>query len=115
MNALGGDEGNPAYLLNILNIGNGKLPMPHRWSKEDDIVAYYLYRFGSVSLMTTVENISIILDVSEPSLVMRTANFRAIDGAGGLPNYAKLSKKVYDEYKAVTKDIHLKTVKAILG
>lgn len=46
---------------------------------------------------------------------MRIMNFRAIDAAGGLPNYAKLSKKVYDEYKAFTKDNHLKTVKAILG
>jgi hypothetical protein len=46
---------------------------------------------------------------------MRIGNFQAIDGAGGLQNYARLSKKVYEEYKAVAKDEHLKKAKIILG
>ena len=79
--------------------------MLHKWSKEDDIVAYYLYKFGPESLMIRIGDISSILGMSESSLIMRIRNFQAIDGAGGLQNYAKLSKKVYEEYKTVANDV----------
>jgi hypothetical protein len=71
--------------------------MQHRWSKEDDIVAFYLYRFGHESLMMTIEEISKRLGMSEASLKMRMGNFKAIDGEGGLSNYAKLSEKIYNK------------------
>jgi hypothetical protein len=61
--------------------------------------------------MITAGNISNILGMSESSLIMRIAHFRAKDGAGDLQNYARLSKRVYNEYSAVTKSSRLKKVK----
>ena len=82
--------------------------MQHKWSKEDDIVAFYLYRFGPKSLMMTFGEISKKFGMSEASLKMRVANFQAIDGAGGLENYAKQSEKIYNEYKNAEQGEHMK-------
>jgi hypothetical protein len=89
--------------------------MPHhRWSNEDDIVAFYLYRFGPESLMMTIREISELLGMSEKSLKMRIRNFKAIDGAGGLPHYTKLSKTIFNEYKNVSQETHRNVVSKIL-
>ena len=88
--------------------------MQHRWLKEDDIVAFYLYRFGPESLIMTIGKISKILGMSEASLKMRIGNFQAIDGAGGLQHYAKLSETIFNEYKDFSQDTHLNIVKKIL-
>ena len=88
--------------------------MQHKWSKEDDIVAFYLYQFGPESLMMTFKEISKRLGMSEASLKMRVANFKAIDGAGGLENYAKQSEMIYNQYKNVKKDAYINAVKTIL-
>lgn len=84
-------------------IGIRKNSMQHKWSQENDIVAFYLYKFGPESLMMTFKDISKRLGMSEASLIMRVANFKAIDGVGGLENYAKQSKRIYNEYKNVKK------------
>lgn len=89
--------------------------MQHKWSREDDIVAFYLYRFGPESLIMSIEEISKRLGMSEASLKMRIGNFQAIDGAGGLQNYAKLSERIYKEYISVNQDNHMAQVKLILG
>lgn len=92
--------------------------MPHQWSREDDIVAYYLYRFGveySIPSMSDFKAISKILGMSEASLKMRIGNFQALAGAGGLEHYAKLSKEVYDEYKISSKDNLLRRAKEIMA
>ena len=88
--------------------------MKHKWTREDDIVTYYLYRFGPRSLNISIEDISKILGMSESSLKMRIGNFQAVDGAGGLQNYAKLSEIIYKEYKKINQSDHLNTVKKIL-
>ena len=69
------------------------------WTKEDDIVAFYLYRFGDKELLYSVEEISGILGMSATSLKMRVANFKALNTGRGLDHYAKLSRQVYNEYK----------------
>jgi hypothetical protein len=89
--------------------------MPHHiWSNEDDIVAFYLYRFGPESLMMTVGEISEILGMSEKSLKTRIKNFEAIDGADGLPHYTKQSKTIFNEYKNVSQETHRNVVIKIL-
>ena len=88
--------------------------MVHRWTKDDDIVAYYIYRYGTNSVFKTVKDISEILGLSESSLKMRIANFKAIDGNGGLKNYAKQSEEVYHKFKSTSRELHLKEVNAIL-
>jgi hypothetical protein len=91
--------------------------MTHKWTKDDDIVTYYLYRYGNEStipLLHDIKIISEILGMSESSLRMRIGNFQAIDGAGGLDHFGLLSKKVYDEYKSIPREYHLKKVEEIL-
>lgn len=71
----------------------------HRWSKEDDIVAFYLYKFGKGNLSYSIEGISNQLGMSPASMKMRIKNFEFLDKYKGLKHYAKLSEKVYEEYK----------------
>jgi hypothetical protein len=87
----------------------------HAWSEADDIVAFYLYRYETGSLKMSINTISKKLGMSETSLKMRIGNFKAIDGTGGLDNYARLSKDVYDKYKFVSEKDHLQKVQRILG
>jgi hypothetical protein len=88
--------------------------MQHKWVKEDDIVAFYLYRFGLESLILTIREISELRGMSEKSLKMRIRNFKAIDGAGGLPHYTKQSKTIFNEYKNVSEETHRNVVNKIL-
>ncbi len=71
----------------------------HHWTKNDDVVAYYLYRFGADELDLSLEEIAEKLDMSARSMRMRIQNFQALDGKGGLSNAARLSKNVYAGYK----------------
>jgi len=72
----------------------------HRWTEEDDIVTFYLYKFGDKDIPFSLEYIGEKLGMGVNSLRMRTANFKAIDGKGGLEHFSKrLSLKVYKRYK----------------
>jgi len=62
----------------------------HKWTEEDDIVAFYLYKFGTRNISYVIEEISGILGMSTDSLKMRIKNFRALDTGSGLSHYAKL-------------------------
>ena len=49
--------------------------------------------------------------------ILKNAGFdvvSAMDGAGGLGNYAKHSERIYNEYKNVKKDVHINAVNTIL-
>jgi hypothetical protein len=70
----------------------------HLWSTDDDLVALYLFRFGEAGLSIRTNAIGAQLGMGAASLRMRVQNFRAIDGGGGLDNYAKQSKQVFDQY-----------------
>jgi len=76
----------------------------HEWTEEDDIVTLYLYKYGNEGIPFTLEDVSRILGMSTGSLGMRIANFKAIDGKGGLEHYGKTSLKVYRKYYETPKD-----------
>jgi len=88
---------------------------PHKWKKDDDIVASYLYRFGTDDLNISLEEIAEQLGMTAGSLKIRIQNFQALNGDGGLKNYAQLSKKIYSEYRSLSQDVHRAKVKRILG
>lgn len=67
------------------------------WSIEEDIVAFYLYRFGD----DDYKQVSELLGRDSGSLRMRIGNFKAIEGQSGLSNYAKQSLNVYTKYKNI--------------
>ena len=50
------------------------------------------------------------------SLKMRIQNVKAVDGGvGGLGNYAKLTEKIYKEYRAVSQEGHRQKCLEILN
>lgn len=69
----------------------------HRWSEGDDLVAFYLQQHGHARLPYTVPRIAGRLGMPEGTLRMRIGNFKALDGPGGLRNWAKQSERVYLE------------------
>jgi len=75
-----------------------------KWTEEDDIVTLYLYKYGDEEIPFTFEDISRNLGMSTGSLGMRIANFKAIDGKGGLEHFGKLSLEVYRKYYRTPKD-----------
>ena len=52
--------------------------MPHRWTEDDDIVAFYIYRFGLSPLYMTTKEVSEILGMSDSSLKMRLEIFKLL-------------------------------------
>jgi len=80
-----------------------KMENNHRWSEEDDIVAFYLYRFKDTELPYDVNSIGKKLGMGDSSLKMRIANFKSIDGDYGLNHYSKQSKEIYKKYKDMPK------------
>jgi hypothetical protein len=84
----------------------------HRWTKPEDIVAFYLSRFGDRSFLgissATIARIlserplpngSRAVPITLGSLLYRIGNFDYLDGKPGWSNYAQLSRNVYEEFK----------------
>lgn len=76
----------------------------HKWTEEDDIVTLYLFKYGDEDLPFSVDGISRKLGMSTGSLRMRVANFKAIDGQGGLDHFGKISERVYKRHYRTSKD-----------
>jgi hypothetical protein len=91
----------------------------HHWTKPEDIVAFFLSRFGDRSFLgirpativrllneRPVPDLSLPVPLTLGSLEYRIGNFNYLDRKPGLPdrkplwcNYAQLSRDVYEEYK----------------
>ena len=76
----------------------------HKWTEDDDIVTLYLYKYGDGEIPFTLEDISRNLGMSAGSLRMRIANFKAVDGKGGLKHFGRQSLKIYRKYYETPKD-----------
>ena len=70
----------------------------HRWTEADDIAALYVYRFGVEGLSTTVTELARSRDIKPGSFRMRVKNFQALDGKGGLENWADQSEQIFLRY-----------------
>ena len=76
----------------------------HKWTEEDDIVTLYLYKYGDGEIPFTLEDIGRNLGMSTGSLRMRIANFKAIDGKGGLKHFGRQSLEIYRKHYETPKD-----------
>ena len=76
----------------------------HRWTEEDDIVTLYLYKFGNSDIPFSLEEIGKRLGRGVSSPIMRIANFKAVDGKGGLGHFGQQSLGIYERYKETPKD-----------
>jgi hypothetical protein len=74
--------------------------MHHKWTELDDIAALYVYKFGEDTLTSAF--LCGKLDIERSSFAMRVQNFQAIDGQGGLSNYAEQSAAIYQRFKSLT-------------
>jgi len=87
----------------------------HKWSKDDDLVAFYLYKFGDNHLSLKRRDIGKILGMGYGSLIMRISNFKSIDRESkGLDHFAKQSMEIYTKYKHLPEDELIQKVNAIL-
>lgn len=87
----------------------------HDWSKEDNIVALYYYRFGTKFLEMDENQVARAIGTSVASLKMQSKNFEMLDtGRSGLSDYSKTQKDVFDEFGKSVRYILFKEVKKIL-
>ena len=70
----------------------------HRWSVRDDAAALYVQKFGYRQIASSVADVAELLGIAPGSFRMRIGNFKALDGAGGLGNFARQSLEVYKRY-----------------
>ena len=68
----------------------------HKWKITDDIVAFYLYNYGSNS---EIEIASKKLGIKLDSLKMRIKNFAFLASNKGLINFSKQTESVYNSWK----------------
>lgn len=74
----------------------------HTWSEDDDVVAFYIWRFGTINLPLMEAGIARLLGMPEASLTMRQKNFASIQNGGGLDHVAAQSVRIYERYKAMS-------------
>lgn len=76
----------------------------HRWSEADDMSALYVYRFGAERLGTTTTGLAHSRGIKPGSFRMRVRNFQALDGKGGLENWAHQSEGVFERYRSLDEE-----------
>jgi hypothetical protein len=76
--------------------------MKHLWTECDDVVALYLFRFGSSNIGLSIEGIAEKLGMSYASMKMRIRNFQSLAGGGGLPHIAEQSKSIFARFKTLS-------------
>ncbi|MBC7775672.1 MAG: hypothetical protein H7246_09555 [Phycisphaerae bacterium] len=69
-----------------------------KWIKNQDIVAYYLYRCRNSKSKAELEKIGEQMGIDLRALQMRIANFKFLSGQGGLNKPAKMSKATFEEH-----------------
>ena len=92
--------------------------MRHEWICEDDILAFYLYKFGESDTIT-LQSVAKFMGFGDytGSLKMRIQNFEAIDpeGGRGLNNPSRQSQEIFSEYKGIDESTLRKECLKIMG
>jgi predicted transcriptional regulator len=70
----------------------------HTWVEKDDIIIFFLCKFGIESCPLSKQEIADKIGVSLGSVSYRVGNFKAISGVGNATNFAKLSLEVHEKY-----------------
>lgn len=72
----------------------------HKWSIVDNIIAFYLCKYGTNEINYTYNEISNKLGMSTDSLKMRGSNFKSLMEKGkGLPDISEQTSKVFECFK----------------
>jgi hypothetical protein len=79
--------------------GIGSRKDNHIWTKNDNIIALYYYKYGIKLLGITEKEIINFIGTTLDSLKMQSANIQRLDNSsGGLSDYSDIQKEVYDNY-----------------
>jgi hypothetical protein len=74
----------------------------HVWSKEDNMVALYYYRFGTQHLEMSDSQVANKIGTTLASLKMQAKNFEMLDtGVSGLSDYSQIQQEVFYEFGKV--------------
>ena len=84
----------------------------HQWTVKDDVIAFFLYKYGEDDLLFDTAGIADKLGMSKDSLIARKGNF--LDTGKGLDHVAKKPVDVYEKFKNIPKGTFLAVVKDIL-
>ena len=90
--------------------------MKHQWTECDDIVALYLYKYGTSIIGLSVGEVAQKLNSDKGSMKMRIQNFQNINGAGGLSNVASQSRKIFKQFSVLLEtDLRAKALECLKG
>ncbi len=70
----------------------------HRWSDDDNLIAYHVFRFGKHDLPSEPREMGEILGMGYNSFMLKVSNFKSIAGMGGLEGYSHQAVRIYDKY-----------------
>jgi hypothetical protein len=73
----------------------------HKWTEEEDKIAFYAYRFLSEDETNKIAN---KLPMSNDSFLMRIQNYKFLDTGEGLRNYSKQSERIYKKYENTSQE-----------
>lgn len=74
----------------------------HKWTKEDDLMIFFIHKFGIDNCPLSKNEIATKIGVSLGSVSYRIGNFKALEGIGKATHYAKLSAEVLKNYSALS-------------
>lgn len=78
--------------------------MKHKWSRDDDIIALYLYRFGENEPSESKYALAERLGMGWDSMAMRIANFKSLAGEPGMDHVSNQSRMIYNEFSSMPDD-----------
>jgi hypothetical protein len=70
----------------------------HRWSEADDLAALYVYLFGTDQIGIRIDDLARSRGIKPGSFRMRIKNIKAVDGQGGLSNFADQTERIFRKY-----------------
>ena len=85
--------------------------MGHTWTEDDDVIGYYLYRFGDIYSTFTKQEIAESRGISWASMSFKIGNFEYLDtnGRSGLSGYSTQAERIYNKFKEMP-DIEFATL-----
>ncbi len=76
----------------------------HQWTEDDEIIGFYLYRFGDKDLPFTKQELATMLGMGWNSMSLKIANFATLDDATTMDGYSHQAKRIYERFKDMPDD-----------
>ncbi len=67
----------------------------HRWTEDDDLIAFYLSPHGTRFLAVGEAEIATLIGLPQSSLTMRKSNFAYLDGERALSHASAQSRRIH--------------------